>query len=436
MKRKSVLAIVIAIVCMVTMLSSVLAVNAEEADDSIVISQKNNIAIEEAQEYHWSGTWGHQEYDCEEGDPGFNVFDGNYGNKWGSATVAEGHDQWVSVTFAAAQNVGGVKVWQSTGGYSNIGKFTIQYQNGGEEWIDLKVVGEEDLEFDTNVKGGSIVDAMLWDTYEYLLDTPISVTAMRFYIAATDVIPTATAAEFAEIEIYDDKASVSQVFDGGAGNTGIVPNLTREIEFDPDNTTILCSTQAQPVKNAIDYDFATKWGSAQHSIPQWFTICLDEDTNLAGFALYQDTTWSDVTGMNVEVLVQGKWETVYTLPEGEPMGPVLEVDFDTLWNTDAIRFNFTAVGDGCSRDSGITGDTAHSSVDINEVFIYSGKYVEVTAAPTEDPNKTPAPTKAPVTNPPAATEAPKSEDGGCGSSSAIAQVMLILGAALVIKKKK
>ena len=72
-----------------------------------------------------------------------------------------------------------------------------------------------------------------------------------------------------------------------------------------------------------------------------------------------------------------------------------------------------------------------------------------TEAPTEVPEITPpaddtdtqptepaAPaTEAPATQAPS-TAAPKSEDGGCGSSAAVAQVMLVLGAALIIKKKK
>lgn len=72
-----------------------------------------------------------------------------------------------------------------------------------------------------------------------------------------------------------------------------------------------------------------------------------------------------------------------------------------------------------------------------------------TEAPTEAPatdEPTQAPTAAaPATDAPAteapATSAPSSatqeeKDGGCGSSSAIAQVMLVLGAALIIKKRK
>lgn len=51
-----------------------------------------------------------------------------------------------------------------------------------------------------------------------------------------------------------------------------------------------------------------------------------------------------------------------------------------------------------------------------------------TAAPTQAP--TTAPTQAP------ATEAPAEDEGGCGSSVALAQIMMIMGAALVIKKKR
>ena len=417
--------------CIVSTFSSVISLQAE-GDNTIVHQVRNNIAIDEAAGYHWSGTWGHQEQDCQQGDPGTNVFDAILGNKWGSASVADGDDQWVSVEFFSPQEVGGFKVWQSLQGYSNILKFTIQYQNGSQDWVDLKVADESELNMDTKVYGGSVGEAMLWSSYEYFLETPVTVTAMRFYVAASDIAEPATAAELSEIEIYDEKACDSKVFDGGTGNTGIVPNQLQGIELDPKNTMILCSSQGQPISNILDYDFSTKWASS-FELPQWFVVCLDQDTDVAGFSLYQDTNWSDVTAMSVEALVQGKWETVYTLPEDEVLGPVLEIDFDTMWNTDALRFNFTEVGDGCTRDTTITGNTAHSSVDMYELMLFSGKYVEATAVPTEDPNKTPVPTIAPVTNPP---ESDSETSKGCGSSSAIAQVMLILGAALVIKKKK
>lgn len=61
-----------------------------------------------------------------------------------------------------------------------------------------------------------------------------------------------------------------------------------------------------------------------------------------------------------------------------------------------------------------------------------------TPAPTEAPTEVPteAPTEVPATEAPKATEAPAEEEGGCGSSVAIAQIMLILGAAVVLKKRK
>lgn len=59
---------------------------------------------------------------------------------------------------------------------------------------------------------------------------------------------------------------------------------------------------------------------------------------------------------------------------------------------------------------------------------------EITNAPetTESPKATTAPTSGTT----GTDNAPEKKDKGCGSSSAIAQVMLILGAALIIKKRK
>lgn len=73
-----------------------------------------------------------------------------------------------------------------------------------------------------------------------------------------------------------------------------------------------------------------------------------------------------------------------------------------------------------------------------------------TQAPTQEPTATPdatqapttAPTQAPTTAPTTApTKAPTKvpaaeEESGCGSSAMIAQVMLVLGAAVILKKRK
>lgn len=56
---------------------------------------------------------------------------------------------------------------------------------------------------------------------------------------------------------------------------------------------------------------------------------------------------------------------------------------------------------------------------------------QATQLPTTAPTQ--APTEAPTESP---TEVPENKNDGCGSASGIAQIMLILGAALIIKKKK
>ena len=69
------------------------------------------------------------------------------------------------------------------------------------------------------------------------------------------------------------------------------------------------------------------------------------------------------------------------------------------------------------------------------------EYIDPNATPKPTEVPTPVPTQAPTAAPtkaPEATKAPATEekDGGCGSSAALAQIMLVLGAAVVIKKRK
>lgn len=81
-----------------------------------------------------------------------------------------------------------------------------------------------------------------------------------------------------------------------------------------------------------------------------------------------------------------------------------------------------------------TGSTSVSTIGSKFPELDLGKITlnELPPEPTEAPA-----TEVPATEAPEATKAPANEEkGGCGSSSAIAQVMLVLGAALIIKKKK
>lgn len=85
---------------------------------------------------------------------------------------------------------------------------------------------------------------------------------------------------------------------------------------------------------------------------------------------------------------------------------------------------------------------------VRRMFI--GNFSIVREVPDPEPTQEPVTTQAPeTTQAPATTTAPEttkapeapmendsSEKGGCGGSAAVAQVMLILGAALIIKRKK
>lgn len=92
------------------------------------------------------------------------------------------------------------------------------------------------------------------------------------------------------------------------------------------------------------------------------------------------------------------------------------VEFSTL---SAIRFDI--LGEGIQ-------------VTLDDLCMDGGLIKKVSTA-------TPAPTQAPTTAPTAAptqapTQAPADSEGGCGSSVALAQIMMIMGAALIIKKRK
>ena len=65
-----------------------------------------------------------------------------------------------------------------------------------------------------------------------------------------------------------------------------------------------------------------------------------------------------------------------------------------------------------------------------------GCLIKRIATATSTPAPTQAPTTAPTQAPTAAPTQAPAEEGGCGSSAAVVQIMLILGTALIIKKRK
>ena len=98
-----------------------------------------------------------------------------------------------------------------------------------------------------------------------------------------------------------------------------------------------------------------------------------------------------------------------------------------------LRLAIDNAGDGHSGDLGNWGGACISKL-TNPEDIYATPVPTATPEITKTPvTPTPSVTTAPTTAP---NEKPEENKDGCGSSSAIAQVMLILGAALIIKKRK
>ncbi|MBE7066468.1 MAG: hypothetical protein E7385_02835 [Ruminococcaceae bacterium] len=133
-------------------------------------------------------------------------------------------------------------------------------------------------------------------------------------------------------------------------------------------------------------------------------------------------------------------------PNEEPMTYVLELEYYADEGTAYLYINENIVETFYAEEliGGYLGLIAHDA----RISVISAdfQYIEeATPAPTQESTEAPN-TQAPdVTQEPTPLETPTCDmgpegttesDKGCGSSSAIAQVMLVLGIALVIKKKK
>jgi len=160
----------------------------------------------------WSGTW---QVPGTEGtnNPGTNLIDGDYTNKWGSSDIRVSGEEWVQITFKKAVDIGGFYIWQeSSGAYTNIAQYKIQIQNQSDVWVDAFT---------------SEVFTELWTEESHELDTAVKATAFRFYckseqaLAGTVSPAGQCAIELSEIEIYE-KVAVANATNAGTAATGVI----------------------------------------------------------------------------------------------------------------------------------------------------------------------------------------------------------------------
>lgn len=322
-----------------------------------------NVARMEGAIYHWSGTWENGGIDATTGDAGSKCFDGDYNNKWGSANKSNG-DQWVSVTFPSAIEIIGFKVWQDSGSWTDATGFKVQIQNGTDTWEDV-------YSFDRS-------DSQKWATKEITAPDPVTATAFRVYVTSAQ-IGAFNAVELSEIEVYSS-ANIGT----GSGNSNKAFKQDTISEVSTVGAIATASSFSQPSSNAFDGNMDTKWGSQGASTPQWIQINFPNTVDIAGYVLNQDFDWSDITAYKVEVAVNDEWETVYTYSAGTSIGTQHEIKFDTLWNTDTIRFTITGVGSNCSRGASPQPTT---SIDFKEVKIYTAEEVVNAGNGTGNTNK-------------------------------------------------
>lgn len=334
---------------------------------SLASTETINAAKMEGATYHWSGTWENEGVDSNPaGDAGSKCFDGDTNTKWGSANKANG-DQWLSVVFPSVIQISGFKVWQeSSYTWTDITGFKVQIQNGTDTWTDV-------YSFDRT-------DDVSWATKENTFTTPLSASALRVYVTAAQ-IGSKSAAELTELEVY------SAVDTGnGTGNTNKAFKLDTVSAVSTVGATASASSSSTEVPSrSIDGNMDSKWGSQDASTPQWLQITFPNAVDMAGYVLNQDFNWSDVTAYKVEVLVSsGEWETVKT-HSGSSIGLKQEILFDTLWNTDTIRFTFTEVGDNCARGA---SPQATTSIDFKEITINTAVEKVSVGKGTGNTNKT------------------------------------------------
>lgn len=144
-------------------------------------------------EVTWSGTWSQRGTDGYD-NPGTNLVDGDYYNKWGSYDIRASQEEWVQITFAKEEVIDSFCIYQeSSGAYTNIRQYTLQILNEEEEW---EIVYTSPL-FDE-----------FWIEDEAEFDEPITTSTIRFHCTNEQAAPGSQtpggqcAVELSEIELF------------------------------------------------------------------------------------------------------------------------------------------------------------------------------------------------------------------------------------------
>lgn len=331
MKRAKFIKIFVSAVVVLSMLASfALVANAEE---------QYNIARMAGATHHWSGTWTHQEDDCMQGDIGANCFNGNYGDKWGSADL-NAEDQWLSVEFDGTRKVTGFKIFQADTPWTNNQGFDVQYQNGSDEWKTALSVTASDL---------GITDGSKWKEYSYTFAQTLELTAFRIYVPTAMIGAGVSAVELSELEIYSNeepkvdpnaKVNLAQMLGVTYHWSGTWGNQ------EDDNAG------GNPGLNCFDGRIGgdeNKWGSANlKEEAQYVGVEFAWAQKVEGIRVWQaNTTWTDNQGFEIQYQNgTDEWKTALTVTaddlasvdkHGTGIWSNFAKDFDTPIEATAIR---------------------------------------------------------------------------------------------------
>ena len=203
------------------------------------------------------------------------------------------------------------------------------------------------------------------------------------------------------------------------------------------NTVFLdCNMFEEELYIGSDYEYFEK-GISFHAIPigEAFVEIDITDMGFKTFTSYiglNGTMSADVSMGTIIFRVYCDDELKYEsqLMDYSTVGELISVD---ITDTKILRLAIDNAGDSMSGDLCAWGNACISKLtNVDDIL--------ATPAPTA----TPEVTQAPATNTPDISSAPSTaptqqadnKKGGCGSSAAIAQILIVLGAALVIKKRK
>ena len=241
------------------------------------------------------------------------AFDGDLSTRWASQQ-GDHEGAYLEVDFYIPVRMTGFQINECTT-WGNITSYEIQYWDG-DAWATA-YTGEQTI------------------TECILLSSEITTEKVRLLVNSVD--PT----RYAGVTVYE--MNILGFYDA--------EQLPRNLAASSGATYTASSSggDGMGAEQAFDQNLTTRWASEpEDGAGAWIEVAFASDVTVEQFNIYENKTWGNVTGYNIQCFVNGEWKTVYEGTETvTEMIPLASPEV-----TNRVRVTFTSVAE--DRYQGVT----------------------------------------------------------------------------------